>query len=104
MAKVIRIARLDFCQDGAQLASAEAKGAGWVVRTSELRISAPTDQVRKPRNDGGAGYWIAAVATSARAWVEREYRILRRKAVRSGWKRSIDAAAQALRFPKLAFK
>lgn len=104
MAKIIRIARLDFCQDDAQLASAEAKGAGWVIRTSELRIFAPTDQIRQLDIEAVSGHWIAAITKSARAWVEREYRILRRKGVRSGLRRSIDAVAQSLRFPRLAFK
>lgn len=104
MTRIIRFERLVFCKDDVQLASADAKGAGWVVRTSELRIHAPAVQVRLPCHEGMSGNWIAAITASAVGRAQREYRILRRKGVRSSVSRSIDALAQSLRFARLVLR
>lgn len=104
MARIVRIDRLEFCKDEAELASAQAKGAGWVVRSSELRISAPAIKVRQACYERAPGHWIATITAITRGWAEREYRILRRKGVRLRLRRGIDALAQSLRIPRFALK
>lgn len=106
MAKITRIDRLMFCEN--EPAAPHAKGAGWVVRTSDLRISALAPQFLPTGSEGEPGF-LQAVLSTVRTPIEREYRILRRKGIVSTlrrvvgpWLRSARRGSGADRMCRLA--
>ncbi|KRB57068.1 hypothetical protein ASE04_28630 [Rhizobium sp. Root708] len=92
----MNIDRLMFCELDAQSATLPVKGAGWVVRTSDLRISASAGQAKQASDDNDSGVW-QAVPTGLRVRIEHEYRILRRKGISSLFRRGVACLPRSLR-------
>lgn len=94
MAKIIRVERLVFC--GGDEKSTLTKGAGWVVRTSDLRVCdvAGQDGRYSAKRDRGLSLQILS---SVRKRIDRKYRILRRKGVASIWQRMVASLSRSLR-------
>ncbi len=80
MAKITRIERLVFGENDAQA----EKGAGWVTRTCDLRISKKTTPDFTNRQASIRGL---ASRRGAPSFIERKYRTLRRKGLASVFQR-----------------
>lgn len=94
MTKIIRIERLIFCCGDER--STLRKGAGWVVRTSDLRISDTADQISHLSRRGHRDVTLT-IFPGLRTLIEREYRMLRRKGVVSAYQRVVAALSQSFR-------
>lgn len=96
MARIVNIDRLLFCEGDAQSATPRGKGAGWVVRTSDLRVAASAAQARQIGHELETGLWHA-IPAGVRVRIEREYRILRRKGIASLFHRTVGRLPRSLR-------
>lgn len=96
MAKTIRIERLLRCDDHSAPIGLPAKGAGIILRNSDLRFSALVDErfseraFRRPSS-------LLIVIDRVRNRLEREYMILCRNGFRPFCQRIISSAARLLR-------
>ncbi len=93
MAKIIKIERLTRCESDTAPTTSPTKGAGIVVRSSELRSSAPIEHLP-------AGYEIRlglAVADRVRDRLARERRLLRRKGIFSVYGRVVSSLPRTMR-------
>jgi len=84
MGKIVSFERLTFCADNTDAVTSEIKGAGWVVRSSDLQISVPAMRFQARRYDLGRSIWYALLKTP-RTRIQRVRRLLQRKgSLRSG--------------------
>ncbi len=93
MAKIISVERLVFC--GGDEKSTLTKGAGWVVRTSDLRVCDTAGQgVQSVKRERGLSLQILS---TVRNRFDRKYRILRRKGVAEICQRTVASLSRSLR-------
>ena len=78
MGKIVSFERLIFCADNTDAVTSEIKGAGWVVRSSELQISVPAMPSQASRYDLGRSIWYALLKTPTTR-IQRVRRLLQRK-------------------------
>ena len=78
MGKIVSFERLTFCADNTDAVTSEIKGAGWVVRSSELQISVPAMPSQARRYDLAPSIWYALLKTPTTR-IQRVRRLLQRK-------------------------